>query len=227
MAPRAGYLERVGRGGRPGRGGVVVYRKKPTGRTVGVPATTAEQAASRIAALKHGGRASAMSIRDARGFAVEKRFGRGAREVLDRYHAAIAGGDECSIQALAIRGLTDLEMIRRSLVSHVASHGAVLTESIFSPSTGEVIGERIKLHPGVDGVSKVSELLGHTSAARRLDPKSRGEGQRDEALAKMLARDAFLRAYAGKNQMAPPPADDDIVEADIVPRAALADGGED
>jgi hypothetical protein len=209
----------IAKKGRPGPGGTRIYARKPRGRTARVPATKAEAAAARVAALKHGGRAQVVSVREARGLAVEKIFGRGSKEVFDQYAAAITDGDSSGIEVLAIGGLTDLELIRRDMVSKVAKQGAVLKESIVSPLTGEIVGERIKLHPAVEGVARFSELLGHTSAARRLDPKSKGEGDRDEAAAAYLKRDQFLRGYQGRNSMAPPP--DDVVDAEVVPVPAL------
>jgi hypothetical protein len=156
---------------------------------------------------------------------VEKTFGKTAREVLDAYHAGITEGDASGVEALAVRGLTDLEMIRRDMVAKLAKQGAVLKESIVSPASGEVVGERVRLHPGVEGVARFSELLGHTSAARRLDPKSKGEGNRDEAVAKMIERDNWLRGWKGKESMAAPP-DFDVVDTEVLPPAALPEAKE-
>jgi hypothetical protein len=202
--------------GRPGPGGTRIYPRKPRGRTRGVPATKAEAAAARVAALKHGGRATVVSIQEARGLAVEKVFGEGAREVLDSYHSAINDGDSSGVDALAVRGLTDLEMIRRGLVARVAKDGVVVKEAIVSP-LGEIMGSRLRQHPGVESALKYSEALGHTSSARRLDPKSRGEGHRDEALAAMLRRDAVLRGMPKDLMAPPPPDDDDVVDSEVVP----------
>jgi hypothetical protein len=144
--------------------------------------------------------------------------------VLDAYRAAVADGDSTATDAIASQGLAELELIRRNMVCHLAKQGAVLKEAITSQATGEVLGQRIRLHPAVEGVARFAQLLGHTSEARRLDPKARGEGARDEALAKALARDAFLRGYSGKHLMAPPPTDD-IVEAVAVPSSARTEPG--
>jgi len=167
-----------------------------------------------VAALKHGGRASIVSVQEARGLALDRKFGKGSREVLDAYHAAVAEGDTTGVDAIAERGLADLELIRRDMVSKVARQGSVLKEGILSPTTGEVLGERLKLHPAVEPVAKFSELLGFVSSARRLDPKSRGEGARDEALTRLMQRDRLLRGMS-KDAMAPPP-DDDVIDAELV-----------
>ncbi len=200
--------------GCPGPGGTRIYPKRPRGRTRGVPATEAEADAARVAALKHGGRASIVSAQEARGLALERKFGKGSREVLDAYHAAISDGDTSGTDALAERGLANLEMIRRDMVSKVAKQGSVLKEGIVSPSTGEILGERVRVHPAVEPVAKFSELLGFVSSARRLDPKSRGEGARDEALTRLMQRDRLLRGMS-KEAMAPPP-DDNVIDAELV-----------
>lgn len=200
---------------RPGPGGTRIYKKKPRGRARGVPATEAEAAAARMAALKHGGRATLVSVEEARALALERKFGKGSREVIDAYTDAIAKGEILATDFLTIRGLSELELIRRDMASRVADDGSILRDAVVSPATGEIIGERLRLHPGVEGVARFSELLGHTSAARRLDPKSRGEGARDDAVAKMLARDKLLRDSMMKKSL-PPPEDDEVLEPEVV-----------
>jgi hypothetical protein len=201
--------------GRPGPCGTRIYKKKPGGRAHGVPATPAEAAAARVAALKHGGYSTQVSVQEARAIVVNRKLGIGAAEVLDAYHYAIANGDTRGTDALAARGMADLELLRRDLVSKVKKHGSVLKESIVSPASGEILGERLKLHPAVEPVAKFSELLGHTSAARRLDPKARGEGARDEALARNLERDNLLRGLS-KDGMPLPPTEDDVIDAEVL-----------
>lgn len=200
--------------GRPGPGGTRIHPRKPRGRARGVPATEAEANAARVAALKHGGYAKATSVKEARAIAVDRRFGPGSSEILEAYHDAISNGELMATDFLAERGLAELELIRRDVSKNVARQGAVLKESIVSPATGEILGERIKLHPGVEGVVKLSEVLGFTSAARRLDPKARGEGARDEAMAAMLRRNALLAESPQKDALPPP--EDDVLESEVV-----------
>lgn len=193
---------------RPGPGGTTIYKGRAPAKVKGVPATEKQAAASRVNALKHGGSAKLVTVQDALAHHVDRTFGKGSAEVGRAYYEGLVDGDNSGIDAIAVRGLSDLEMIRRGMVKDVAKHGAVLREAILSPTTGEVLGERRKLHPGVEGVAKYSELLGFTSEARRLDPRSRGEGSRDDAFAAMLRRDALLRS-APKDAMCPPADDDD------------------
>lgn len=199
---------------RKGPGGSLVYARKPSGRARGVPQSDAERRASISNAQPKPGGLTKADRRLARKAA---RFDIPA--VVKAYSDAIESGDLTGIEAIAVRGLADLEGIRRGIVEDVRRRGPVFEEAIVSP-LGDVVGTKVRVHPGVDTVVRVSEQLGFSSEARRLDPKSRGEGARDDAVAAMLKRDQFLRGYSRTLGAAalPPPPEDETIDAETVKR---------
>lgn len=195
--------------------------KKPRGRAPGVPGTPAQKAASRSAALKTGAYAkSGITLHDKRRAELDK-LAPGTADVHEAFAAGIHAGDSSGVDELAVRGLTDLEMIRRGLAGDIRRDGTTLHESIISPVSGVEIGSRVRVHPGIEPLTKISDSLGFVSNARRLDPRSKGEGAKDEALTKMLARDNALRAIVASGRAAlPPPEPEDVIDAQVVDTSA-------
>jgi hypothetical protein len=208
---------------RAGESGTRIYKRsdlkgrRPSGRSPGVSGTPAQQAASRINPIKDGRHALVATVKDKLAQKFDRVRGKGAAEVEEAFRDQIFGGDARGVDALAASGLADLELVRRGLSRAVKKQGAVLREAIVSPADGSIVGERIKAHPGIDPLIKISETLGFSSQARRLDPRSRGEGARDDAVARLMERDKLLRGWS-KDGMAPPPppADEDVVDTELV-----------
>jgi len=208
-----------------GRSGTIVREHNKGGRLPGVPPSEKQAARSRRAALSRLGFA-AEANQEAASEKLERRIP-GSRKVIDGYRAAIVDGDLGATDEIAAAGMSDLELVRRDLAANVKRQGSIVRETILS-SSGEPAGERLRVHPGVDPMIRISESLGMTSTARRLDPKSRGEGARDEALAAHLQRDKALRGLtiAEKSKMAPPPEDDPpIIDSEIVSPAPADEPG--
>lgn len=190
------YSERVWKT-RSGR-----WLKRKPGRRKGKRASARARAACRANPWRHGLRAVSVTRREVTRYDLERKIP-GAADVFDAYKSAVENGDVSELDPISVRALVESEVLRRRLVDEVGSRGVVVEEDLFG-ADGRVVGSRLKAHPALEPIGRLSEQLGHTAADTMLTRKSRGEGARDLAIVARLARDVVLRA-ADKSKMPLPP----------------------
>jgi hypothetical protein len=133
--------------------------------------------------------------------------GLGALEVFRAYDAA-AEGDFSALSRLSVRRQARASKLHDEAVAVVEREGLVIDETAMDGS-GNVIATRKRIHPAADFAMKSAETFGLTADAMLLTPKARGGAKRDDALTRMLERQAQLRASLSLN---PPAVDAEIVE---------------
>jgi len=159
----------------------------------------------RMAGITHGQRAEVVTDADIVRYKLEK-IDPEAPEIIERFTRAV-GGDLSALDSLLAGGMASKEIIRRKMVDEVTARGVVIEESLFN-AEGVMVGKRIRANPVLDPLKHADEQLGYTAEAARLTRKSRGEGARDDAIARALQRDARLRA-ADKTRL--PPVDPELL----------------
>lgn len=133
-----------------------------------------------------------------------------APDVMRAFAGHILDGDSSGTDMLAVSGLAATELLRRRAADDIAEHGALIREDLFSKpdreGEREVIGSRFVANPAAKIMLDAAAQLGHTAADRLLTPKSRGEGEKDAAMAAVLRHDLSLRKADKGRLPAPPPA---------------------
>lgn len=203
---------------RPGPGGSVIYKRRPRGSVKGVPGpprTEKQKLALRTAGYVHGKRATVVTREEAVDVRLARASGREDMPAITKAYVSGFAGDLTEVEQIAAVGLASQELVRRQLFERIQDDGAIVKESV-TDSDGRVVADRLRVHPGIEQMRKLGEAAGFVASEQRLTPKSRGEGARDDAIAKMLARDAMLRAYPKDRMPAPPPDDSDAIDSEVV-----------
>ncbi len=144
-----------------------------------------------MASYKHGLTARVVTAKDALRYRLEG-IDPNAPQILEAFVKAI-GGDARALDAIMADGMASTEVVRRKMLDEIERRGVVV-EDVMIGSDGKELGRRVRANPVLEPLQKANEQLGMTAADLRLTKKSRGEGERDDALASALRRDAQLRA---------------------------------
>jgi hypothetical protein len=187
-----------------------VSEKKLVGRVPGVrlPSSAKLVAANRVRAVTHGRTAKVVTVVEvveARRRALAK-IDPEAPAIAKAYQDALEGGGMEGVDALNVGDMTENRIIRKRLVNRVLEDGPIVEEHVIgknSEGEPEVIATRLRAHPGLADVHAFNAELGITAADMQVSRKSRGEGEKDAAIAAMLRRDAMLRSTP-KDDMPPP-----------------------
>jgi len=144
-----------------------------------------------MAGVKHGRCAEVVTDAEITRYRLQK-IDPEAPELIEKFARGI-GGDTSALDGLLAGGMASKEIIRRKMVEEIAERGVVIEERLLN-SEGEEVGRRVRANPMLEPLKHVDEQLGYTAEQARLTRKSRGEGARDDAIARALKRDARLRA---------------------------------
>ena len=188
----------------------LVTAKPPIGPPPGTTLEVTQEKidANRRAGLKNGNFAKFATQIDVDRKRVEDlgENGENVADVFDAYAAHFVDGETEATTVLAIGAMTSTEIIRRRAARSLAKDGLHLKEPVFGTDKDgqpEIIGERIAPNPAAKIFFEANTQLGFTATDHRLTPKSRGEGDRDDAIRRAMERDALLRS-APKGRMAAP-----------------------
>ena len=161
----------------------------------------AQIAANRIRRWRHGGRSKVVTAYEGR-MAQLRKIDPELPEIIAAVIAAGAGDLE-KLQRLGLQALAEMEVLRRLSVEQIHRDGVVVEDQVLDRD-GKVVGTRKKAHPLMENTRHFHDVLGFTAEQMQLTAKSRGQGEKDAAMTKLLARQAMLRA-ADKSRMPPPP----------------------
>ncbi|MEX0881213.1 MAG: hypothetical protein WEB59_07990 [Thermoanaerobaculia bacterium] len=188
--------------------------KKPSGRVKGIPVPSSEKfaRANRTKGWKHGLRSRVVTVVEGRTAQLAKLHPEAPGLMAATVQALTDGGlDE--VNAIAAQAFVETEILRRKSVDRILEDGVTVRDGLIDKD-GTEIGHRLKAHPLFEPVRHMQNSLGYTGAEMRLTSKSRGEGDRDDAITKrLLERRAFLQAYdKSKMPRLPGPAQGDQEE---------------
>ncbi len=188
---------------------------RPRGRVPGIPVPSSERFArsNRTKGWKHGGRSKTVTLLEGRISRLVK-LHPDAPQIFADITEAMMGGDPAPLDTMTASALAETEILRRHAVDQIKDAGLTIRDAMVNPE-GQEIGSRLKAHPLLEPLRHMNDALGVSADAMLLSRKSRGEGERDAALVKMLERDAMLRAYP--KELCPPPAEEEPIEAGVVP----------
>jgi hypothetical protein len=169
---------------------------------VSVPATEAQTEANRVQAWRHGKYARFVTRFDADRQRLKLKLGADAPDVMEDFADHLLDGDSSGTDMHAVMSLATTELVRRKAAEELGD-GVTIEEAVYSKD-GSIIGHRTVAHPAAKIMLEAASHLGQTAADRLLTPKSRGEGERDQALVALAAHDRLLRS-ADKARCPPPP----------------------
>jgi hypothetical protein len=182
---------------------------------ISVPSTEKSRAASRTNAWKHGKYAKVVSQRFGQRAELERTFGSGAADVIERNVLAITGDDPEATLPLHAIAMSETEFIRRKLVDEVRDKGVLIAEDLVT-AEGTSLGVRQKINPVLEPLRHFNEQLGHTADQLQITKKSRGEGAVNEAMRFRIERDAQLRQLDRPHRRALPPPAAEITDAEVI-----------
>ena len=136
--------------------------------------------------------------------------------ILDAYLEA-QKGNLSPLDLEIAKGFAEKRLVRNQVVMRILREGVEIEEPILN-SQGRRVGNHIRANPLFDALKSLDEQLGITVEQARLSRRSRGQGERDDAVSAALLRDARLRA-ADKSRL-PPPDPEILREKEPGPEAA-------
>lgn len=131
----------------------------------------------------------------------------GAAEIIDAYVAA-ANGDMKATEALAAKAMAEAAIMRQLTAEDVLRRGVIAEEPMVSKE-GEILGSRVKAHPGLSMLRHLHEQLGFTAEALQITRKAalqdREAIEQRERERRELERRARLVEFIKRGIGPPPP----------------------
>ncbi len=176
--------------------------------------TEARRRANAIRNWKHGlCSRSGIAPRDVLRAKLQQRLP-GAAEIIDAY-ARSATGDLSATDALAVKAMAETALLQQLTMQDVLARGPVTEEPMVSKE-GEVVGSRVKAHPGLSALRHLSEQLGFTAEQLLITRKGDAERLRQRAMQRReLERRARLVEFIRNNPRrlpSPPPPDSENID---------------
>src|SRR6266545_7341445 len=138
--------------------------------------TEARRRANAIRNWRHGLRSrSGITARDVLRAKLQRKLP-GAAEIIDGYVAA-ASGDMKATDVLAAKALAEAAIMQQLTMEDVLTRGPIVGEPMVSKE-GEVLGSRVKAHPGLTALRHLHEQLGFTAEALGITRKGTMEERR-------------------------------------------------
>ena len=138
----------------------------------------------------------------------------GAAEIIDAY-ARSATGDLSATDALAVKAMAETALLQQLTMQDVLARGPVTEEPMVSKE-GEVVGSRVKAHPGLSALRHLNEQLGFTAEQLLITRKGDAERLRQRAMQRReLERRARLVEFIRNNPRrlpSPPPPDSENID---------------
>ena len=151
----------------------------------------------RLAAWKHGQRASLVTEADAFHYRLEQ-IDPELPDLLDQYARATSGDLSASDLERAI-GLATKAIIRGWIVEEILERG-VAVESVIKDKDGKEIGRRIRANPLLKALSRIDHQLGYTVDQAGLSRRSQERGRPGR---ETLLRCGVMRGYGRRGSHEP------------------------
>jgi hypothetical protein len=146
----------------------------------------------------------------------------GAAETIDAYISA-ANGDTKATDALAAKAMAETAIMQQLTMEDVLTRGPITEEPMVSQE-GEIVGSRVRAHPGLSALRHLHEQLGFTAEQLMLTRKSNTEKLAPAGMEQRLRERRARLVELVKRGLGPPPPESDSAEEHWLPEPTSGKG---